>query len=139
MLKDSFRFLVCHEERSKDVLHGNGKIRKQQNTFDKSKELFTSSNLLIYFSPSLPILLGYDASNYGIGAALAHQMLDRSECLMTPIIYALRSRSTEVNKDKFIKSNNTQNNSFYNSVMLCLQAMLCLQVIMPQLHYYITS
>ena len=112
------------------MLHGNGKIRKQ---LDKSKEVFTSSNLPIYFNPSLPILLGYHASNYGIGAALAHQMLDRSERLMTPIIYALRSRSTEVNKDKFIKSNNTQNNSFYNSVMLCLQ------VIMPQLHYYITS
>ena len=61
---------------------------EQQNAFDKSKELLTSSNLLIHFNPELPILLACDASNYGIGAVLAHRMPDGSE---RPIAYASRS------------------------------------------------
>ena len=61
---------------------------EQQNAFDKSKELLTSSNLLVHFNPNLPILLACDASNYGIGAVLAHRMPDGSEC---PITYASRS------------------------------------------------
>ena len=61
---------------------------EQQNAFDKSKELLTSSNLLIHFNPNLPITLSCDASNYGIGAVLAHCMADNSE---RPIAYASRS------------------------------------------------
>ena len=61
---------------------------EQQTAVDKSKELLSSSNLLIYFNPDLPILLACDASNYGIGAVLAHRMPDGSE---RPIAYASRS------------------------------------------------
>ena len=61
---------------------------EQQNAFDKSKELLTFSNLLIHFNPELPILLACDASNYRIGAVLAHQMPDWSE---HPIAYVSRS------------------------------------------------
>ena len=61
---------------------------EQQNAFNKSKELLTSSNLLIHFNSNLPILLACDASNYGIGAVLAHRIPDSSE---HPIAYASRS------------------------------------------------
>lgn len=52
----------------------------QERTFQKPKELLTSSNLLIHFDPSLPVVLACDASQYGIGAVLAHKMSDGSEC-----------------------------------------------------------
>ena len=61
---------------------------KQQQAFDKSKELLTSSQLLIHFNPALPILLSCDASNYRIEVVLAHRMPDGSEC---PVAYASRS------------------------------------------------
>ena len=61
---------------------------EQQQAFDKSKELLTSSQLLIHFNPALPILLSCDASNYGIGVVLAHRMPDGSE---RPVAYASRS------------------------------------------------
>ena len=44
----------------------------QERAFLKSKELLTSSNLLVHFDPFLPIVLACDASQYGIGAVLAH-------------------------------------------------------------------
>ena len=61
---------------------------EQQHVFEKSKELLTSSNLLIHFDPKLQIVLVCDASNYGIGAVLAHRMADGSE---RPVAYASRS------------------------------------------------
>ena len=61
---------------------------EQQHVFEKSKELLTSSNLLIHFDPKLQIVLACDASNYGIGAVLAHRMADGSE---RPVAYASRS------------------------------------------------
>ena len=61
---------------------------EQQNAFEKSKALLTSSNLLIHFDPKLPIVLACDASNYGIGAVLAHRLSDGSE---RPVAYASRS------------------------------------------------
>ena len=51
----------------------------QERAFLKSKELLTSSDVLVHFDPSLPIVLACDASQYGIGAVLAHKMPDGSE------------------------------------------------------------
>jgi len=61
---------------------------KQDKAFQDSKELLTSSQLLVHFNPKLPLLLACDASAYGIGAVLAHLMPDGSE---QPIGYASRT------------------------------------------------
>ena len=60
----------------------------QDRAFNKSKELLTSSQLLIHFNPQLPLMLACDASAYGIGAVLAHKLPDGSE---KPIGYASRT------------------------------------------------
>ena len=60
----------------------------QSRAFQKSKELLTSAALLVHFDPTLPLVLACDASQYGIGAVLAHKLLDGSE---RPIGYASRS------------------------------------------------
>ena len=52
---------------------------EQDRAFQRSKELLTSSKLLVHFNPQLPLLLACDASAYGIGAVLAHRMPDGSE------------------------------------------------------------
>ena len=44
--------------------------------------------MYIHFDPKLQIVLACDASNYGIGAVLAHRMSDSSE---RPVTYAPRS------------------------------------------------
>ena len=60
----------------------------QDKAFKESKELLTSSNLLVHFNSDLPLLLACDASAYGIGAVLAHRMPDGSE---KPIGYVSRT------------------------------------------------
>ena len=60
----------------------------QETAFKKSKKLLTSTNLLTHYNPQLPIVLACDASAYGVGAVLAHQMPDGTE---KPIAYASRT------------------------------------------------
>ena len=62
--------------------------KEEELAFQKSKKLLTSSNLLVHFDPSLPLILSCDASMYGIGAVLAHCMSDGSE---KPIGYVSRT------------------------------------------------
>ena len=74
---------------------------KQDKAFRESKELLTSSQLLVHFDPKLPLLLACDASAYGIGAVLAHKMPDGSE---KPIGYASRTlNSAEQNYSQLEK------------------------------------
>ena len=56
--------------------------------FCKSKELLTSTKVLVHFNPKHKLVLACDASAYGIGAVLAHKFPDGSE---RPIAYASRS------------------------------------------------
>ena len=53
---------------------------KEKKAFQASKELLTSSSLLVHFDPDLDLMLMLmcDASLYGVGAVLAHRMPDGS-------------------------------------------------------------
>ena len=51
----------------------------QEKAFQKSKTLLVLSNLLIPFNPDLPLVLACDASQYGLGAVLAHRLPDGHE------------------------------------------------------------
>ena len=47
---------------------------QEDKAFKRSKQLPLSSQLLVHFNPTNKIILAYDASAYGIGAVLPHQM-----------------------------------------------------------------
>ena len=47
--------------------------------FKSSKELLTSSKLLVHYDPNLDLVLACDASAYGVGAMLAHRFPDTTK------------------------------------------------------------
>ena len=61
--------------------------KEEEKAFCASKELLTSSQLLVIFDLKLEVILACDTA-YGVGAVLAHRMLDRTE---KPVAYASRS------------------------------------------------
>ena len=61
---------------------------EQQEAIKKSKELLISATVLIHFDPKKKLVLACDASLYGIGAVLSHQLEDGSD---RPIAFASRS------------------------------------------------
>ena len=52
---------------------------EEEKAFQCSKELLTSSSLLVHFNPTLPLILVCDASEVAIGVVLAHRMPDGAE------------------------------------------------------------
>ena len=56
--------------------------------FQKSKEMLSSSSLLVHFDPRKELILACDASSHGIRVVLSHQMEDGSE---RPVAYASRT------------------------------------------------
>ena len=64
--------------------------KAQQDAFEYSKSVLTTSSFLTHFDPTLPLILACDASDYGIGAVLSHphRMPDGTE---RPIGYASRT------------------------------------------------
>ena len=58
--------------------------------FLKSKELLTDENVLVHFDSALPLILACDASQYGVGAVLAHRFPDGIE---RPITFASHTLS----------------------------------------------
>ena len=64
--------------------------KKEQESFQQSKNLLLSSKVLVHFDPKLPVVLACDASSYGVGAVLAHKMPDGTE---KPIGFACRMLS----------------------------------------------
>lgn len=61
--------------------------KEQHDAFEQSKELLQSSDVLVHYNPDRQLILSCDASPYGIGAVLSHQMSDGSD---KPIAYASR-------------------------------------------------
>ena len=66
-------------------------MEPQRKAFSQAKELLTASALLTHFDPKKPVILACDASPYGVGAVISHQMDDGTE---QPISFASRSLST---------------------------------------------
>lgn len=59
-----------------------------ERAFVQLKELLTCEDVLVHFDPALELVLACDASQYEIGAVLAHRMPDGSE---RPIAFASRT------------------------------------------------
>ena len=71
------------------LLHKGVAWTAEMNTaFTQSKELLSSDDVLVHFEPNKELLLACDASQYGIGAVLAHKFPDGSE---RPIAFASRT------------------------------------------------
>ena len=56
--------------------------------FRAAKELLQKGTLLVHYHPYKPPLLQTDASHYGLGAVISHEMLDSTE---RPIAFASRT------------------------------------------------
>ena len=46
--------------------------KKENNPFDRAKELLSSANLLVHYNNEKPLILACDATLYGLGAVLTH-------------------------------------------------------------------
>ena len=64
--------------------------KAQEDAFIEAKEALQSDALLVHFDRNKQLVLACDASPYGCGAVLSHQMPDGRE---RPIAYASRSLS----------------------------------------------
>ena len=64
--------------------------KPQQESFNNAKECFISPRVLIHFDQKLKVILSCDASPTGVGAVMANELSDVSEC---PVAYASRSLS----------------------------------------------
>ena len=62
----------------------------QENAFQHSKKLLTSTDLLVHYDDNKDTVLACDASPYGIGAVISHREGDGTE---RPIAYASRTLS----------------------------------------------
>jgi hypothetical protein len=62
--------------------------KEQEEAFQQSKDLLKSAEVLVHFDPEKPLVVACDASPYGVGAVLAHEMPDGSE---RPVAYASRT------------------------------------------------
>ena len=61
-----------------------------ERVFNLAKRMISGDNVLVHYNPQLPLILGVDASPYGLGAILSHKMPDGSE---RPVAFASRTLS----------------------------------------------
>ena len=66
-----------------------------RHAFDQVKEQIASERVLMHFDPKLPVRVATDASPYGMGAVLSHQLPDGSE---RPVAFASRALSSTEQK-----------------------------------------
>ena len=62
--------------------------KTQDLAFERVKLLLSSSDVLVHYDNSLPLILACAVSPYGVGAVLSHRMSDGSE---KPIAFSSRS------------------------------------------------
>ena len=86
------------------LLQGNQEFKwspRCEEGFKEAKDSLSSSNALVLYDPSLPVILESDASQYGIGAVIFHRFPNGNE---RPIAYASRSlTSSEKNYSQIEK------------------------------------
>ena len=85
-LVDNPGTLACASREGDQVAMGERPRRGQT-----AKDLLQSDTLLVHFDQDKLLLLACDASPYGVGPVLSHQMPDGSE---RPIAFASRSLSS---------------------------------------------
>ena len=72
------------------LLQGNQEFKwspRCEEAFKKAKDSLSSSNVLVHYDPSLPVILESDASQHGIGAVIFHRFPNGDE---RSIAYASR-------------------------------------------------
>ena len=60
---------------------------REEDVFEKAKELLMSADLLVHYDPEKPLLLACDASPYGVGVVLSHMV----HGIEKPIAYASKT------------------------------------------------
>ena len=73
----------------------------QQNAFDKLKEAFSTTPVLIHFDPSNPIVVETDASKYAIAAILSQ--ISPKDGDIHPIAFYSQGMPTELNYEIYDK------------------------------------
>ena len=64
---------------------------EQSSVFQQAKDLLQTNNILVHYDPDKDLVLTCEASQYGVGAVLAHIMPDGSEM---PVAFASRTLSS---------------------------------------------
>uniref|UniRef100_A0A1X7TMJ3 Reverse transcriptase domain-containing protein n=1 Tax=Amphimedon queenslandica TaxID=400682 RepID=A0A1X7TMJ3_AMPQE len=87
------------ERYSRKMPHGHGQKLKGKH-FQRVKALLQSSSILVHYDSTKPLILSVDASAYGLGAVLIHQMTDGCD---KPVSFASRSISQAENYSQIEK------------------------------------